>query len=241
MARIVKAHDERRSEILDVAQELFYTKSYEQTSIKEIIDSVGIAKGTFYHYFPSKLQLLDELVERMLAHTIAIVEPIVEDEDLDALEKFHLFFGTIENWKIENREFFKGLLQVYYDDDNALLRYKIKSASIAATAPPLAKIIWQGIEEGIFDTGYPDEIGESIIVIGQSLAEQLAFLLMEEGDNSRALRAVERKVAVTNYSLERLLGAPDGSVTIFDLGRLEQWFESDKVTAEGEWRVMDTL
>ena len=227
MARIVKEHDERRSEILDVAQELFYTKGYEKTSIKDIIDGVGIAKGTFYHYFSSKIQLLDELVERMLVQTVQMVAPIVNDETLDALEKFHLFFGTIENWKIENKVFLKELLQVFYDDDNALLRHKLKTTSIAATIPPLSKIIWQGIEEGIFDTAYPDEIGESIFLIGQSLAEQLAFLLMTEGNNDTTLLAVERKVAVTNDSLERLLGAPSGSVTIFDLGRLEQWFEPD--------------
>lgn len=225
MARTVKSHAERRNEILDVAQELFYSKGFEQTSIQDIINTVGIAKGTFYHYFSSKNQLLDELVERMLEQTMQMVEPIVEDENLDALQKFHLFFGTIENWKLENKPFFKGLLQVFYHDDNAVLRQKLKTASITATSQPLNKIIQQGVDESIFETCYPNDIGEIIIVIGQSLAEKLAVMLLGTEGNGTILPTVERKIAVTQYAMERVLGAPSGSIKIFEFGRLKQWFE----------------
>lgn len=225
MARTVKSHAERRNEILDVAQELFYSKGFEQTSVQDIIDTVGIAKGTFYHYFSSKNQLLDELVERMLEQTMQMVEPIVNDDNLDALQKFHLFFGTIENWKLENKPFFKGLLQVFYHDDNAILRQKLKTASITATALPLNKIIGQGVDEGVFDTCYPDDIGEIIILIGQSLAEKLAIMLLRTEGNGTPLPTVERKITVSQDAMERLLGAPSGSIKIFNFDRLRQWFE----------------
>ena len=65
MPRIVKDPDVRRNEILDVAQKQFYQKGYEQTAIRDVIDEVGIAKGTFYYYFNSKLDLLDAMIERM--------------------------------------------------------------------------------------------------------------------------------------------------------------------------------
>jgi AcrR family transcriptional regulator len=45
MTRIVKDPDVRRSEILDVAQRLFYRKGYEQTSVQDIITEIGIAVG----------------------------------------------------------------------------------------------------------------------------------------------------------------------------------------------------
>jgi AcrR family transcriptional regulator len=228
MARVVKEYDERRSEILDTAQTLFYSKGYRQTSVRDIIDSVGIAKGTFYHYFPSKNQLLDELVERMLGYTLQLAEPIVEDEHLDALQKLHLFFGTIENWKIDNRPFLKELMRAYFHDGNIVLRQRMKSASVAAMAQPLAKIARQGIEEGVFDTGYPDDIGEIMLAIGQTLVENLAFLLLEDGSSEDKLELAKRKVAVTNNSLERLLGAPAGSVNLYDFDRLRPWFGTDE-------------
>ena len=66
MARTVKPPDVRRNEILDVAQRLFYTKGYRKTSVNDIIDEIDIAKGTFYHHFPSKQALLDALTDRVL-------------------------------------------------------------------------------------------------------------------------------------------------------------------------------
>ena len=93
------------------------------------------------------------------------------------------------------------------------------------------------INEDIFDTRYSDNIGEIIIVIGQSLAENLAVLLLGEDNNGNPLLTIEHKIAVSQYAMERLLGAPVGSVNIFDLGRLRQWFEADEIVAE---RSMDT-
>ena len=54
MARIVKEADERRNEILDAAETLFTEKGYSKTTIIDILNQVGIAKGTFYYYFKSK-------------------------------------------------------------------------------------------------------------------------------------------------------------------------------------------
>lgn len=47
-----------KQEILDKAIELFETKGYEETSVTEITNGVGIAKGTFYNYFDSKKDIL---------------------------------------------------------------------------------------------------------------------------------------------------------------------------------------
>lgn len=49
MARIVKEADERRNEILDAAETLFTEKGYSKTTIIDILNQVGIAKGTFYY------------------------------------------------------------------------------------------------------------------------------------------------------------------------------------------------
>ena len=47
MARIVKDPEERKTEIMDAALALFGSKGFEQTSVNEIIEKVGVAKGTF--------------------------------------------------------------------------------------------------------------------------------------------------------------------------------------------------
>ena len=67
MARVVKKAEVRQDELLDVAQGMFLTQGYDNTSVQAIIDAVGIAKGTFYHHYPSKAAVLDALIVRMTA------------------------------------------------------------------------------------------------------------------------------------------------------------------------------
>ena len=46
--RVVKEAEERRNEILDAAEKLFGEKGFDGTSTNDILDEVGIARGTLY-------------------------------------------------------------------------------------------------------------------------------------------------------------------------------------------------
>ena len=66
MTRIVKKAGERRKEIIRAARKLFRTKEYDKTTMQELMDKLNIAKGTIYHYFSSKEELLDAVVEELV-------------------------------------------------------------------------------------------------------------------------------------------------------------------------------
>ena len=46
--RIVKEHEERKDEIIQAASALFQAKGYDECSVNDILNAVGIAKGTFF-------------------------------------------------------------------------------------------------------------------------------------------------------------------------------------------------
>jgi AcrR family transcriptional regulator len=224
MARTVKPPDVRRNEILDVAQRLFYTKGYRRTSVSDIIDEIGIAKGTFYHHFRSKQALLDALVERVLEASAEVLEPVVQDPDLPALEKMNRLFATAISFKLQQRDIALTLLEVWQSDDNALLREKTKAASLQTMRPMLGRIIRQGAAEGCFSTRYPDEIGEVVLQMGFSLSEGIVALLLAEGGAERLDTAV-RKVAIYEDAITRLLGAAPGAIQVVDVEGIRPWFE----------------
>ena len=54
-----------RQEILDAAKELFVSNGYAETSVSDIMNAVGGAKGVFYRYFQSKEALMHALGNQM--------------------------------------------------------------------------------------------------------------------------------------------------------------------------------
>jgi AcrR family transcriptional regulator len=74
--RIVKEHEERKSEILDAAEQLFAARGYEAATVNDILGAVKIAKGTFYYYFKSKEEVLDTFIERSIGEGLQKAEEI---------------------------------------------------------------------------------------------------------------------------------------------------------------------
>ena len=61
-----RAEPGRRKAILAVARELFRKQGYTRTSMEQISIQSGIAHGTIYYYFDSKLAIVDTLVENYI-------------------------------------------------------------------------------------------------------------------------------------------------------------------------------
>lgn len=65
-----KKAEERRNEILDAADELFGQKGFDGTSTNDLLEKVGIARGTLYHHFKSKEDIMDALIDRYAARLL---------------------------------------------------------------------------------------------------------------------------------------------------------------------------
>jgi AcrR family transcriptional regulator len=231
MARIVnkEEYEARRNEILDAAQRFIYTEGYDQMTIQEIVDDLQISKGAFYHYFDSKQALLEALIERLLTQAEQIILPIVQDENLPALEKIQRIFSTISRWKASQKEYLLALLSVWYSDDNAIVRQKMLTATITSIAPLLTLAIRQGLQEGVLTTPYPDQAGQVLLSLFQGLGEILGKLLFTPESND--LQYIENTITAYTDALERVLGAPHGSIVIMDAITIKEWFATP-VTGE---------
>ena len=234
MARIVNKDEyaARRNEILDAAQTLVYTKGYEHMSIRDILNSLGISKGAFYHYFDSKGEVLDKLVERMVVEEVVpLLEAVVEDPHLSALEKLHCYFDTALRWKSGRKAFMLQLLRVWLSDENAIVRQKLLNMSIEHVTPLLTEIIRQGVREGVFKTPYPDQTCQMIIYALQGLSGTIIEMLVSEDpdrDPAQVREAITEYSAALNDAVERLLGAPPGSMHLLDVESLEGWFSFEE-------------
>ncbi len=55
--------ENNRQRIIDAADQLFYTRGYNQTSFRDISDSTGIPRGNFYYYFKTKDDILSAVID----------------------------------------------------------------------------------------------------------------------------------------------------------------------------------
>lgn len=225
MARIFKEQEYtvRRNEILDAVKLLVYTKGYEQMTIQDIIDRLQISKGAFYHYFDSKQDVLDALIERLMDEGVEVLNPIVDDPSLGALEKFRRYFDTAAQWKTGQKELFMALLRIWYADDNAIVRQKMFASAISRIAPKFSKIICQGIQEGVFQPTYPDQVSEVVWSLFQAMGETVAMLMLSDDPKLNNLDRLENTIMVYSDALERVLDAPKGSLPLTNHTTLQEW------------------
>lgn len=82
-----KQNQQRRKKLLDCALDLFITKGYFNTSIRDIVVASGFGTGTFYNYFIDKEDVLKALLEAFAADIISSIRDYYAVEE-DLYERF---------------------------------------------------------------------------------------------------------------------------------------------------------
>lgn len=225
MVRTVKEHEyaQRRNAILDATSKLLLSRGYEQMTILDIVEDLQISKGAFYHYFDSKQAAFSALIERMELELDQHLLPIVEDSALPALEKLQHFFDTLAGWKQQRLSVLLAVTRIWYNDDNAVVRSRLRRERRRHLAPLLATIIREGCLTGIFQTDAPFEMGEVVVSLILDLGDALAEVLLAGGSGPEVVHQIEWTLSAYTQTLLRALGVPQGSLQLVDPKLLRQW------------------
>jgi AcrR family transcriptional regulator len=78
MARTILDRETRRQRILEAATTVFARKGYRHSSVSDIIEAAGIARGTFYLYFQSKEEIFLALIDRWFEETTRRLEQVAD-------------------------------------------------------------------------------------------------------------------------------------------------------------------
>lgn len=93
-----------KEKILITSIRLFLTNGYVGTSIRDLTDAVGIARGTLYWHFKSKDQILDEILDRYREKFIDAAIATMNNCNGDFLTKFYEFYRFITEFARDNPE-----------------------------------------------------------------------------------------------------------------------------------------
>jgi AcrR family transcriptional regulator len=118
----------KREFIINSAVELFLEKGIEKTSVKSIAEKSGIAPGTFYLYFPSKLSVMPVIAERMVNNIYSSAQENLSDNyDLEELLTvlINAIFENTRKYKDLNLLIYSGFTQTKQVNDWETIYQKI--------------------------------------------------------------------------------------------------------------------
>ena len=198
--RVVKKPEERKNEILDAVDELFSQKGFDGTTTSDILEKVGIARGTLYYYFKSKEDLMDALVERYSDQLLGAANQIAADKQIPIIERIVRVVLSLNLSGGSSEE----IMDHIHKPQNALMHQKIQKMIINEVTPIMAEIIQEGVEQGVFHTPYPYECVEMLLTYTNTVFDGD---MVEMTDEERV-----RRMEAFIFHAERMLGAESGSL-----------------------------
>lgn len=197
--RIVKEANKRKNEILDVAEKLFSTQGFDHTSTNDILNEIGIARGTLYYHFKSKEDILDAMIDRIVEQTTAKAKDIAMNQSVPVLERLT---NTILTLNIDN-EISHMVMEQVHRPQNALMHQKMQEKLLSRVNPLITQILKDGIAQGIWHSKYPKEAVEMMMIYSNTAFDDLAEHSPEER---------KKKIAGFIYNTERILGMKEGAL-----------------------------
>lgn len=198
--RVVKEAEERRKEILDVAERLFCTNGYDNTSTNDILRVIGIARGTLYYHFKSKEDILDAMIERILEEIVRRVRAVVTDDSIPVLERLT---NAVLATNVDNQTGAIIIEQVH-KPQNALMHSKMQEKLLRQISPYFVKIVQDGISQGIMQTEYPEDTIHMLLSYANMAFDHVIEYTEEEK---------KRRVMAFIGNTELLLHMEKGSLT----------------------------
>lgn len=206
MARIVKAPEERRLEIVQTAGRLFREVGYTHCSVDMIVNEIGVAKGTFYYYFKTKQDVLEAIADHTLGQIVDMANAVADDGSLTAMAKMEALLSDSHIGDDDSLE----VAEMLHLPENRELHELTNIQTVLRLSPILARIVEQGIEEGVFVTDRPLETIQFLFTGAQFLMDGGLFDFSE--------KEIRVRREVTQTMIEKALGAPTGSFGFMNPG-----------------------
>lgn len=195
-----KDAEERKSEILDVADELFSKKGFDGTSTNDILEKVGIARGTLYHHFKSKEEIMDALMERYSGRLLGAAQEVAANKTIPIVDRIIRVVMSMNLSSGSSEE----IMEHIHRPQNALMHQKIQKIIINGLTPILTEIIFEGIEQGMFNTPYPYECMEMVVTYANNVFDDD---LVQMTNHDRVTR-----IQAFIFNVERLLDVERGGL-----------------------------
>jgi AcrR family transcriptional regulator len=201
-ARWERRPEDRENELLEAAISTFAARGYRNTRLEEVAEAAGVTKGTIYHYFDTKEDLLLRAVQHYQTQWRDRMEAFVREDHASPVERIGLFIRTLFGGDRSSRKMLALLMQGATRDVPAVHRAWLSSGPVEAWRL-LTQVVQEGQETGDFRDDLDVEVMCRVLISGLTL--QLFWQTHTEGVDGYAIdevRLIEASVEAFLASLE---------------------------------------
>lgn len=196
----------KKLDIIEVSKKLFLSRGYDATSMSMILSELGMAKGTLYHHFKSKDEILMAVIKDIIDNERNKTKKLIDTLDFRNLKASKKLITLLKNADISEDN--DNIIKVLHTQCNAHMQAKMLGYYIEIFSPIYSMVIIQGIEEGVFNTDFPLESAE-LIISGFQFLTDLGFY---EWDTESLYRRANSMLSI----IEKVIGADKGILSNID-------------------------
>lgn len=218
----MKKGDIRKKEIIDTAELLFSQKGYVETSIQDILNQLGISKGSLYHHFISKESILEEIC-RIRAERIHELAAAGLNPNASPLENLNSLLSGMIPFVNEKLSFLLMILSIYNLPEGRLIRLVFNDSLQEHFRGSLVGIVRQGNDSGTFYCDEPEIATDLIISIVNRLWNiVLAHIIVASGSD---VSDIARMIDYYENVIEKALSLPYGSLVLIDVPTMKALYD----------------
>ena len=164
-----KKAEETKNRLILSAQRLFNKKGFEATSIREIVEDAGYAKGTFYLYFETKMDILTYLANNLFGAFDNIISEQLSSISDDPFKQIDEVFKTLCFYMLER----EGGVKMFHTHEmlELIMEQNISSLFINSIIDKISLFLKLGIERGHFRSVDTLLYSKMIFSIGHDMLE----------------------------------------------------------------------
>ena len=176
--------DLRKKQILSTAESLFAERGYEATGIQDILDVLHLSKGSFYHHFESKEQVLQKICENRAFLAAASLNHEEHVSGEDAAVRMNTILMKMIPFHGEGLTFIKMILPVLALPEGRSVRSAYQEALKNNWLPITENALQQMIQQKKAFSLYPGKTAEIALDLINDLWARIGYeIIMAEKTN----------------------------------------------------------
>ncbi|MCS5643703.1 MAG: TetR/AcrR family transcriptional regulator [Dehalococcoidia bacterium] len=217
MARIrsEQEYEAKREAYLKAAWQLLLDEGFDALSVNRLIEYTESSKGAFYHYFTSKDQVIEAVIDWALQIALAELQDGIAGSSNDEQTPIRIvdqFLGGTPDRPSYTIRLRRLLIEVRRAGNEPLVQL-LTDRTIEICSPWLETVIREGKKKGYFNTKWPAETAELVLLASKSAFLNAADLLLAGPEVENRVEKLRDSYNATCDLCERLLGLKERTLS----------------------------